>query len=85
MKDNAILINTARGTIVDEDALYHELSAGRLRAAFDVFWQEPYNGKLMEYYPARFFMMPHVASTCSGFLAGCRKGLDELTQELSHV
>ena len=85
MKDNAILINTARGTIVDEDALYNELSAGRLRAAFDVFWQEPYNGKLMEYHPARFFMTPHVASTCSGFLAGCRKGLDELTQELRHV
>jgi len=85
MKDNGILINTARGALVDEDALYHELSIGRLYAAFDVYWQEPYSGKLKEFHPDRFFMTPHVASTCSGFLVGCRAGLDNLIQELSYV
>ena len=84
LKDNAILINTARGAIVDENALYKELHAGRLRAAFDVYWQEPYIGKLKEFYPNRFNMTPHVASTCKGFIEGCRKNLNDLITELEH-
>jgi len=82
MKKNAVLINTARGSIVDEDALYNEIKSGRLKAAFDVFWQEPYNGKLKEFYPNKFYMTPHAASTCIGFLEGCRVGLDALIKEL---
>ena len=78
MKTGAVLINTARGAIVDEEALYDEIKSGRLRAAFDVYWQEPYRGKLKEFYPDRFYMTPHVASTCSSFLKGCRDGLDQL-------
>ena len=84
MKDNAVLVNTARGAIVDEAALYTEVRSGRLKAAFDVFWQEPYNGKLKELHPEQFFMSPHVASTCSGFLEGCRKGLDDLISGLKN-
>ena len=84
MKNNAVLVNTARGAIVDEDALYTEISSNRLRAAFDVFWQEPYDGKLMKFHPDSFFMSPHVASTCTGFLEGCRNGLDLLIKELKH-
>ena len=33
MKDNAVLINTARGGIVDENALYKEIKSQRLRCA----------------------------------------------------
>ena len=84
MKDNAVLVNTARGAIVDEEALYTEVRSGRLKAAFDVFWQEPYDGKLKKFHPDSFFMSPHVASTCNGFLKGCRKGLDDLISDLSN-
>lgn len=70
MKRGAGLVNTSRGAIVDEDALYNELAAERLRAAFDVFWQEPYTGRLRDLPTDRFFMTPHVASTCREFLEG---------------
>ena len=78
MKNDAVLINTSRGTIVNEDALYKELENGRIKAAFDVYWQEPYQGKLINYYPDYFYMTPHIASTCSGFLEGCRKDIKKL-------
>lgn len=42
MKSGAILINTARGGLVDEDALYDALTGGRIKAAaLDVLGQEP--------------------------------------------
>jgi phosphoglycerate dehydrogenase-like enzyme len=41
MKDDAVLINTARGTIIDENALVAELEKGRLFACLDVTDPEP--------------------------------------------
>ena len=42
MKPEAVLVNTARGNIIDEDALYAALAAKKLAGAgIDVFAQEP--------------------------------------------
>ncbi len=49
MKKDAIIINTARGGIVNERDLYDVMKVGNLSgAAIDVFDIEPYNGKLQE-------------------------------------
>ncbi len=49
MKKDAIIINTARGGIVNEQDLYEVMSSGHLSgAAIDVFEKEPYDGKLSE-------------------------------------
>ena len=41
MKDGALLINTARGAMVDETALSEEWRTGGLRAGLDVYTEEP--------------------------------------------
>jgi D-3-phosphoglycerate dehydrogenase len=61
MKRGAILINTARGQMVDETALYNALKDGHLDgAALDVFPEEPYKGKLCEL--DNIILTPHVAT-----------------------
>ena len=41
MKEGALLVNTARGQILDQAALTSHLGRGRIRAALDVFEKEP--------------------------------------------
>ena len=49
MKDTAIVVNTARGGIINEHDLYEVMLSGHLSgAAIDVFDKEPYDGPLNE-------------------------------------
>jgi phosphoglycerate dehydrogenase-like enzyme len=63
MKADAILVNCARGGIVDEAALYDALAAGRLLAAgVDVFEEEPPSGPLRLAELPNVILTPHVAA-----------------------
>ena len=49
MKEDAIVVNTTRGGIIDETALFNALNANQISgAAIDVFEPEPYEGNLKQ-------------------------------------
>jgi len=62
MKGEAILVNVARGTLVDEDALRAALETGRLRAAgLDVLRHEPASPDDPLEHAPHAFVTPHIA------------------------
>jgi len=63
MKDGALLVNAARGAVVDTAALVAEVASGRLRAALDVTDPEPLPpGHALWSLPG-VFITPHVAAS----------------------
>jgi phosphoglycerate dehydrogenase-like enzyme len=61
MHDHALLVNAARGPVVDTDALLAELRSGRLRAAIDVTEPEPLPDGHPLWSAPGVLITPHVA------------------------
>ncbi len=63
MKESAVLVNTARGTVVDEEALYNALRAGKIWAAgLDVFAVEPVDPQHPLLGLSNVVALPHIGS-----------------------
>jgi phosphoglycerate dehydrogenase-like enzyme len=67
MPDGALLVNAARGPVVDTEALLSELSAGRLKAALDVTDPEPLPPGHPLWRAPGVLITPHVAGNVPGF------------------
>jgi phosphoglycerate dehydrogenase-like enzyme len=67
MRDRALLVNVARGGVVDTDALLAELSTGRLRAALDVTDPEPPPPGHPLWTAPNLLLSPHVGGSSSAF------------------
>jgi len=81
LKPGAWIVNTARAAIVKEEDLRDEIERGRLQAAFDVFWEEPYAGALMDFHPSTFKATPHVSSHSLEFLESLANDFRKAIQE----
>lgn len=80
LPQGALVVNAARGPIVDTDALVRSLHAGRIRAALDVSDPEP----LPEDHPLwdcpNLFLTPHIAAANRQFIP---RAIQSIAAELS--
>lgn len=67
MSQGALLVNAARGPIVDTDALVQALNAGRIRAAIDVTDPEPLPPDHPLWQCKNLLITPHVAGSTPNF------------------
>ena len=65
MKDGSLLVNMARGGVVDTDALIAELPTGRITAALDVFDTEPLPADSPLWTAPGLLLTPHVGGASS--------------------
>lgn len=71
MKDGVVVMNCARGALINEDALYTSLRSGKVSKYWgDVFWEEPYQGKLLECENA--ILTPHIST----YNSRCRETME---------
>jgi phosphoglycerate dehydrogenase-like enzyme len=79
MDDGALLVNVARGGIVDQDALMAECRAGRLKAALDVADPEPLPPGHPLWTCPGVLVTPHIGGEVRGFMERAfRLGIDQL-------
>ncbi len=84
MRQGALLVNAARGGIVQTDALVDALNAGRIRAALDVTDPEPLPPEHPLWRCPNLFITPHIGGSSPQFAARALKvAADELRRYIS--
>lgn len=73
MKDGALLVNVARGPIVETDALVKELDSGRITAALDVTDPEPLPKDHPLWRAKGVLISPHVGGNTTAFESRARR------------
>ena len=80
MPDGATLINTSRGSLVDQNALIRELQSGRIHAALDVTEPDVLPPSSLLYDLPNVFLTPHMAGSTGTEL---RRLGDHVARELA--
>lgn len=83
MKEGSLLVNVARGPIVDTDALLRALRAGKIKAALDVTDPEPLPQDHKLWQEPNVLILPHVGGDSSAFEPRARKLVEEQIERLS--
>ncbi|WP_405722753.1 2-hydroxyacid dehydrogenase [Streptomyces sp. NBC_01537] len=73
LKDGALLVNVARGQVVDTKALLAELETGRILAALDVTDPEPLPAGHPLWHAPGVLISPHVGGPTSAFLPRAKR------------
>ncbi|WP_265864706.1 2-hydroxyacid dehydrogenase [Streptomyces sp. SKN60] len=73
MKDGALLVNVARGPVVDTAALLKEAESGRIRAALDVTDPEPLPAGHPLWHAPGVLVSPHVGGSTSAFMPRAKR------------
>lgn len=78
MKEGVVILNCARGGLINEDALFSGLNSGKVANYWgDVFPQEPYEGKLLSCGNA--ILTPHIST----YNTLCRESME--TEAVKHI
>lgn len=71
MKEGVFLLNSARGGVINEEALYQNLKSGKIAGFWgDALWEEPYKGKICECRNA--ILTPHICT----YTTACREHME---------
>jgi phosphoglycerate dehydrogenase-like enzyme len=83
LRDGVTLINTARGKIIDHDAMIKELATGRIRAVLDVTDPEPLPADSALWDLPNVVLSPHLAGSKGAEVRRMANGaIDEVTRVL---
>lgn len=84
MRPGALLVNVARGAVVDTEALVHAVAAGRIRAALDVTDPEPLPADHPLWRLPGVLISPHVGGDTTAFLPRARQFIvDQMSRYLN--
>jgi phosphoglycerate dehydrogenase-like enzyme len=84
MKDGALLVNVARGPVVDTKALLAEVESGRITAALDVTDPEPLPREHPLWRAPGVLISPHAGGPTSAFMPRAKRLLvDQLNRHVN--